>query len=73
MNVLQDCRNELARIGRTLKQMLEVEAQECQCKTQDKEISATDVSMCSCGQDTCQIGDGPNACQSQPHTITEQV
>jgi hypothetical protein len=73
MNVLHDCKNELARIGRTLKQALQADAQQCECKAQVKEVSASDVSMCGCGQDACQIGDGPNACRPQNHAITEQA
>ena len=73
MNVLQDCKNDLARMGRTLKQMLQAEAQQCQCKTEEKEVSTSDISMCGCGQDACQIGDGPNACRPQTHAITEQA
>jgi hypothetical protein len=73
MNVLQDCKNELARIGRTLTQMLQIEAQPCQCESQETKVSTSEVSTCSCGQDACQIGDGPNACRPQTHTITEQA
>ena len=69
MNVL----HELARIGRTLSVILESKAQDCQCATQQEQASAQTGSMCGCGQDTCQIGDGSNACRPQTHAMTEQI
>jgi hypothetical protein len=72
MNMLQDCKAELVRIGRTLKQMLQVESQTHHNLQQDQS-TPIQSSTCGCGQDSCQIGNGPNTCKPHSQPITEQV
>jgi hypothetical protein len=73
MNVLQDCKDELARLGRAINAVLLNSGQACQCDSKPSETTVQNTSTCDCGQDACQIGADPGACKPRNHVTIEQV
>jgi hypothetical protein len=72
MNVLEKCKNDLVRIGQSLSQALQSSEKSCECDIELTAVEASDLT-CGCGQDMCQIGNGPNACKPQHRGNVEQV